>query len=121
MNIVDPFKTHTLQPESTPAQSAAASAFEPFAPDTPAASKVKTEPAFAPKISSTDTYSTTTSPAADFDTASHPTSQQEPVRYEIAAKGKVYGGQDTSAESKKHPRENPFNLKEQVKTPRQAK
>jgi len=89
LNIADPFKTHTLQPEATTAQlaeAAAASAFETFAPDTPSTSS----------------------------------SQQNPVGYETTKEPKVFGGQDTSADTKRHPKENPFDLNKQVK-PRQAK
>ena len=126
VNIADPFKTHVLQPEATPgqlAEAAAASAFETFAPDTPLEPTTANESVFAPKISSTDIYSTTTSPTAHFDSTASPSAppqQQEPIKYEINSKGKVYGGQDTSADSKKHPKENPFNLKEKF-DPRQAK
>ena len=121
VNIADPFKTHTLQPEASPAQlaeAAAASAFEPFAPDTTSTSKSPAaEAVFAPKISSTDTYSTTTSPTKDFDTtvsSSSSPSHQESIKYEASNKPRVFGGQDTSADTKNHPKRNPFNLKEKI-------
>jgi hypothetical protein len=123
LNIADPFKTRTLKPDASPgksAEAAAASAFEPFAPSTSKASSPTAEGTFAPKISSTDVYSTTSSPTAHFDTATSKSSQQETVKYEKAQKSKVFGGQDTSADSKKRPKGNPFNLNEQIK-PKQAK
>lgn len=124
LNIADPFKTHPLQPEPTPgqlAEAAAASAFQPFAPDTPLDSAPINEPVFAPKISSTDIHSTTSSPTAHFEaTVSTPTAQ-EPVKYEMANKPKVFGGQDTSADARKHPKENPFNLKEKLRIDQQGK
>jgi hypothetical protein len=123
LNIADPFKTRTLQAEATPTQSAeaaAASAFESFAPKTPAKSSPTAETSFTPKVSSTKSYSTTSAPTAHFDSAEPTSSQQDTVKYETAHQPKVFGGQDTSAETKKRPKENPFNLKEQIK-PRQAK
>lgn len=130
LNFADPFKTQSLKAETaatTPAElagAAAASAFEAFPPDTTEKASPKAEPVFSPKISSKNIYSKTTSPTANFETSAPPSSsstQQEPVKYEIAAKGKVFGGQDTTAETKKRPKENPFNLKEQIQKPRQAK
>lgn len=126
LNIADPFKTHTLQPEVTLAklaEAAAASAFETFAPDTPSTPAPGTEAVFAPKISSSDVYSNTSSPTAHFEatvSSSSSSSSKGPLKYEIAAKGKVFGGQDTSADTKKHPKEDPFRLGEKEK-PRQAK
>ncbi len=119
VNIADPFTTHTLQPEASPAQlaeAAAASAFEVFAPNTPSkpTSTAATEPVFSPKISSTDTYSTTTSPTKDFDSAVPSSSHQESIKYEASNKPRVFGGQDTSADTKNHPKRNPFNLKEKI-------
>ncbi len=125
LNITDPFKIRKLQGEPTPvqyAEAAAESAFEPFAPDAPLKSSSKTaKPVFTPKISSNDTYSTTMSPTSEFDTTVRTSSSsQDTVKYETSLKGKIHGGQDTTAETKKHPKENPFNLKEEIK-PRQAK
>jgi len=120
LNTAGSFKTLA---EATPvelAEAAAASAFEPFAPDTSSKSASTTEAVFAPKISSKDVYSTTLSPTSNFDTAVPTSSQQDPVKYETARKQKVFGGQDTSADSKKRSKDNPFDLKEQNK-PRQAK
>jgi len=88
VNVANPFKTRPLQPEVTPgqlAEAAAASAFEPFAPDTPLASTPAAEAVFAPKISSSDVYSTASSPTAHFDTVVPPTNQ-EAVKYETAKK-----------------------------------
>lgn len=118
LNIADPFTTHTLKPDATPqqaAEAAAASAFETFAsPVAPPAETV-----FAPKISSTEVYSTTMSPTANFDSpvstpAASESTSQNTIKYETAPKGKVFGGQDTTAYTKKHPKENPFNLKEKI-------
>jgi hypothetical protein len=123
LNIADPFKTHKLQAEPTSAQlaeAAAASAFETFAPDTPPKSASTTEVVFAPKISSKNIYSETSSPTAHFDTAVPTSSQPEPIKYETARRPIVFGGQDTSSDTKKTPKANPFDLKEQNK-PRQAK
>lgn len=117
VNIADPFTTHKLQPQVSTAQlaeAAAASAFEPFAPDTPIAASPTADATFAPKISSNETYSSTTSPTAHFDSAT-PMPQGEPKQYETASRSKVYGGQDTTAATKKHPKENPFNTKETIK------
>jgi hypothetical protein len=121
VNFADPIGTHVLKPETSPAQlaeAAAASAFEPFAPDTSSKPTSSTEAVFAPKISSTDTYSSTSSPTSNFDTAVP--SQQETIKYEASHKPKVFGGQDTSADSKNHPKRNPFNLQEKI-IPRQEK
>jgi hypothetical protein len=123
LNIADPFKTHKLEAEPTSgqlAEAAAASAFETFAPDEPSKSASAKEPVFAPKISSKNVYSATSSPTAHFDTAVPKPSQQESVKYETARRPIVFGGQDTSSETKKQPKNNPFDLKEQNK-PRQAK
>jgi hypothetical protein len=65
LNFADPLKTHTLQHEHTPGQSAeaaAASAFELFPPDT----HFITDSMFAQKISSTDLYSSTSSENSEF-------------------------------------------------------
>ena len=125
VNIADPFKTHPLQPQTTPgqlAEAAAASAFEPFAPDTPSASTPIAEPVFAPKISSKDVHSPISSPTAHFEvTVPTSSSSQEPVKYEMSNKPKVFGGQDTSADARKHPKENPFNLNEKVRIDQSAK
>lgn len=124
LNIADPFKTHPLQPEPSPAQlaeAAAASAFQPFAPDTPLDSAPANEPVFAPKISSKDIHSTATSPTAHFEATVSASTTQEPVKYEMASKPKVFGGQDTSADARKHPKENPFNTKEKLRIDQQGK
>ena len=116
VNIADPFTTHKLQPQVSTAQlaeAAAASAFEPFAPDTPLAASPVVDATFAPKISSNETYSSTTSPTAHFDSAT-PVPHGEPKRYETASRSQVFGGQDTTAATKKHPKENPFNTKEKI-------
>ena len=109
------------KPAVTPAQlaeAAAASAFEPFPPNTPLSSTPASDATFAPKISSVDTYSNASSPTAHFDTVvkgqTHTAAVQDALQYETSARGKVYGGQDTSAESKKHPKENPFNTNEKI-------
>jgi len=106
INIADPFKTHTLQPEATPAklaEAAAASAFQPFTPDTSSA-PVTGEAVFAPKISSSDVYSSTSSPTAHFDSVVPSQPQQDTKKYEATNKPKVFGGQDTTAETKKKPK-----------------
>ena len=116
VSIADPFTTHKLQPEVSTAQSAeaaAASAFEPFAPDTPLAASPTADATFAPKISSNGTYSSTTSPTAHFGSAAS-VSHGEPKHYEAARRSQVFGGQDTTAATKKHPKENPFNTKEKI-------
>ena len=114
LNIADPFTTHTLKADATSQQLAEAEAASAFntatSPTTPAAETV-----FAPKISSTEKYST----AADFNSPVSESASHDTVKYETAAKGKVFGGQDTTADTKKHPKENPFNLKEKI-NPRQA-
>jgi len=117
LNIADPLKTHTLHHDPTPvelAEAAAASAFETSAapPSTPTAEAV-----FAPKISSTEVHSVASSPTGDFDSAAPASSQHEKVKYETSTKSQVFGGQDTSADSKKHPNENPYGSNK----PRQEK
>lgn len=105
-NLPDPFKVQHLQPEVTPgqlAEAAAASAFEPFAPDTPLNTSSNNDPIFAPKISSTDLYSTSTSPTAHFESVI-PNATQENVSFETLQQGKVFGGQDTSTTDRKHPK-----------------
>jgi hypothetical protein len=104
-------KIEAAPPVVTPAQSAeaaAASAFEPLSPNTPMPDVI-----FAPKISSVDTYSSASSPTAHFDSPV-PGTPQETKMYETSARGKVFGGQDTSASSKKRPNENPFNMHEKL-------
>jgi hypothetical protein len=114
VNFADPFKTQALQPEMSPgklAETAAASAFEPFASNTPLASSASTpDTMFAPKISSTDVYSSTSSPTSHFQNTVPPMSP-ETKTYEKSQQSTVFGGQDTSASSKKHPKENPFENK----------
>ena len=120
LNIADPFKTHKLEAEPTPgqlAEAAAASAFETEEPPQSASTK---EAAFAPKISSKGVYSSASSPTSNFDTAAPKPSQQESIKYEAARRPIVFGGQNTSGETKKQPKSNPFDVKEQNK-PRQAK
>ena len=65
MNFADPLKTHILQPEA-----AAASAFETFPPNTPLTASTPIDTVFAPKIASTDLYSTATSPTSQFENVS---------------------------------------------------
>ncbi|CAF3502685.1 unnamed protein product [Rotaria sp. Silwood1] len=118
LNIADPLRTHVLQPEVTPAQlaeAAAASAFEPFAPNTPLTSSSTTDTVFAPKISSTELYSNASSPTAQF-TSSIPPVTPDTTIYETTNQSKVFGGQDTSASTKKHPKEDPFDTKKIDKT-----
>lgn len=104
LNLADPFTSHVLQGEPTPgqlAEAAAASAFETFAPDTPLATPSATDTVFAPKISSTDVYSTTTSPTGQFENGTASTTH-DTTQYETSNKSKIFGGQDTSASSKTH-------------------
>ncbi|CAF1176705.1 unnamed protein product [Rotaria sordida] len=118
LNIADPLRTHILQPESTSAElaeAAAASAFEPFAPNTPLTTPSTTDTVFAPKISSTDVHSSTSSPTAQFESSIPPINPDQTV-YETTKKSKVFGGQDTSASSKTHPKEDPFATKKNDKT-----
>jgi len=103
LNIADPFKTHTLQHESTPvelAEAAAVSAFDTFAPDDPLTSSTN-ETVFSPKISSAEVYSTTSSPTSEFDSGVPTSSHHDTSKYETSHKSKIFGGQDTSADSKK--------------------
>lgn len=113
LNFGNPFTTHTLQPEATPgqlAEAAAASAFETFAPDTPLETPIATDTVFAPKISSTDLYSTASSPTGQFENATG-ASTIDSIKYETSTKSQVFGGQDTSAGSKKHPQADAFASK----------
>ena len=124
LNIADPFQTHQLQSDITSAKLAeaeAASAFETFEPGTPLSSKSASivESNFTPKISSAEVYSTISSPTAQFESTG-PSAPHESSKYETAAKGKVFGGQDTSADSMKHSNEDPFKTGNKNK-PRQAK
>ncbi|CAF0879799.1 unnamed protein product [Adineta ricciae] len=122
VNITDPFQTHKLQSDITSAKLAeaeAASAFETFEPGTPLSSASVVESNFMPKVSSAEVYSTISSPTAQFQSNGPPT-PHESVKYETAVKGKVFGGQDTSADSMKHPKEDPFTTGNKNK-PRQAK
>jgi len=115
--FVDPMDKPAVTPAQL-AEAAAASAFEPFPPNTPLASSPATDARFAPKIASVDTYSNTSSPTAHFDTVvkgeTNSAAAQDALHYETSKRGKVYGGQDTSADSKKHPKENPFNTHEKI-------
>ena len=115
--FVDPMAKPGVTPAKL-AEAAAASAFEPFPPNTPLTSAPASDATFAPKISSVDTYSNTSSPTAHFDTVvkgeTNAAAAQDALHYETSARGKVYGGQDTSAESKKRPKENPFNTNEKI-------
>ncbi|UJR14771.1 hypothetical protein I4U23_001759 [Adineta vaga] len=113
LNFADPFLTHTLQPEITSARLAeaeAASAFETFAPDTPLVTSTAHDTVFAPKISSTDLYSTALSPTGQFENATAPSST-DPTKYETSMKSEIFGGQDTLAASKKHPQNSPYATK----------
>lgn len=120
LNIADPFKTHVLQPEVTPAQlaeAAAASAFEPFAPDTPLTTpSPPVDTVFAPKISSTELYSAASSPTAHYENVTPSSTTTDTTQYETATKSTVFGGQDTSASTKKHPKYDPFDAKSAEKT-----
>ncbi|CAF0818358.1 unnamed protein product [Adineta ricciae] len=119
LNIADPFKTHVLQPEATPAQlaeAAAVSAFEPFAPDTPLTTTSPADTVFAPKISSTELYSATSSPTAHYEKATPSSSTTDTTKYEAATKSTVFGGLDTLASTKKHPQYDPFDAKPADKT-----
>jgi hypothetical protein len=118
VNIADPFTTHTLQSEATPArlaEAAAASAFETFAPDTPLTTPTITDTVFSPKISSTDTYSEASSPTGQYEHSSASPTHDTTI-YETTSQSKVFGGQDTSASSKKHPNENAFETEKNDKT-----
>ncbi|CAF0922246.1 unnamed protein product [Adineta ricciae] len=124
VNITDSFQIHQLQSDITSAKLAeaeAASAFETFEPGTPLSSTSPSvvESNFTPKISSAEVYSTISSPTAQFESTGSP-APHESSKYETATKGKVFGGQDTSADSMKHPKEDPFKTGNKNK-PRQAK
>lgn len=97
------------------AEAAAASAFEPFAPDTPLNTSSTSDPIFAPKISSTDLYSTSTSPTAHFESVI-PNATQENVSFETLQQGKVFGGQDTSTSDRKQPKMDSFAEKTTTKS-----
>ncbi|CAF0812536.1 unnamed protein product [Adineta steineri] len=117
LNIADPFTTHTLHGEATPgqlAEAAAASAFETFAPDTPMTSAPTSDTVFAPKISSTDVYSSASSPTGQFENAvSSSTSHHD---YETSTQSHIYGGQDTSASTKTHQNISGYNVQTTDKT-----
>lgn len=118
LNIADPFKTHTLQPEATTeklAEAAAASAFETFAPNTPLTSPPATDTVFAPKISATEVYSAASSPTAQFENVT-PSLTTDATTYETTMKSKVFGGHDTIASTKKHSKDDPFATKQTNKT-----
>jgi len=114
LNFADPLTTHTFKGEPTPgqlAEAAAASAFETFTSDTPLTASSTTDTIFAPKISSTDVYSTASSPTGQYENAASSSTQDTTkYEYESTIQSKVFGGQDTSSSStKKHPKEDPFN------------
>jgi hypothetical protein len=112
LNFADPLTTHTFKGEPTPgqlAEAAAASAFGTFTSDTPLTASSTTDTIFAPKISSTDVYSTASSPTGQYENAAS-SSTQDTTQYESTIQSKVFGGQDTSSSStKKHPKEDLFN------------
>ncbi|CAF0921471.1 unnamed protein product [Adineta steineri] len=120
LNIADPSTTHKLQPEVTPAQLAEAAAASAFETDAPAKSAPTPEAVFAPKISSSEVYSSPSSPTANFEGAKPSSTQSESVKYEASNRPRVFGGQDTSAATKKHPKGNPFNSNE-IEKPSQKK
>jgi hypothetical protein len=113
LNFADPSKTHILKPEATPAQlaeAAAASAFEPFSPATS-----PTDTVFAPKISSTDIYSSASSPTGQYENAT-PSTIHGSTDYESTYQSEVFGGTDTSASDKQHPTENLYKAKQTGQT-----
>ncbi|CAF3037651.1 unnamed protein product [Rotaria sp. Silwood2] len=111
LNIADSLRTHVLQSETTTAQLAEAAATSAFEPNTP----LTTDTVFAPKISSTDLYSSASSPTAQFQ-SSIPSITPDTTVYETTNKSKIFGGQDTSASTKTHPTEDPFDTKKINKT-----
>jgi hypothetical protein len=117
-NIANPYTTHALQAEGTPAElaeAAAASAFEPFTPGTPLTTVSTTDTVFAPKISSTDVYSTASSPTGQYENMISP-SATDTTKYETSTESKVFGSQDTSASSKRHSNEDLRSTKKTNKT-----
>jgi len=96
LSFADPSRTHTLRPESTPGQFAEAAAASPSTTDT----------VFAPKISSNEVHSSASSPTAQFENVA--SLNPDTTKYETTTKSKVFGGQDTTASTKKHPQEDPF-------------
>ncbi|CAF2781834.1 unnamed protein product [Rotaria sp. Silwood2] len=115
LNITDRFKTFISQSDITSAQlakAAAVSAFEQVAPNTPLTSSTRTtEASFAPKISSTNTYSKSSSIAADLHSSISLPSQNTKIKYETINQSKVSGGQDTFGQTINHPREDLFYIK----------
>ncbi|CAF3733801.1 unnamed protein product [Rotaria socialis] len=112
LNTTNPLKkTHSSQSKLISvklAEAAATSAFKQYAPSTPLTLST-TETVFAPKISSTETYSKSSSLSTDFDSSISLSSATKKIKYETKNQSEVSGGQDTSGEIKIRPTENSFD------------
>lgn len=70
----------------------------------------------APKLCSTEIYSKSSSLSADFDSSQLLSSNNKKITYETANNAKIFGGLNTSADSKSGPSENSFDTKQNIDT-----
>ncbi|CAF4761547.1 unnamed protein product, partial [Rotaria sp. Silwood1] len=114
LNITDPFKTFISQSDITPVKSdetASISTVEQIPQNTP---QTTTEANFAPKISSTNTYSESSSITVDL--PSSISTKNNKIKYETINQLKVSGGQDTYGETITNPNEDLFYIKRKNNT-----
>ncbi|CAF4092425.1 unnamed protein product [Rotaria sp. Silwood1] len=115
LNITDPFKTFISQSDITPVKSdetASISTVKEIPQNTP--QTTTTEANFAPKISSTNTYSESSSITVDL--PSSISTKNNKIKYETINQLKVSGGQDTYGETITNPNEDLFYIKRKNNT-----